>query len=55
MDAGLLAGTGKFGRAAYRGQETDDLTLDVRNTTTVRLKIGLQWSPARRSGVNRSR
>jgi hypothetical protein len=50
LDAGLLACMGTFGRASYRGEVHDDPTLNVHNTNTVRLKLGFQLTPSRRSG-----
>lgn len=48
LDAGLLVSRGKFGHASYHGDINDELALAIRGTTTMRLKVGFQWSPARR-------
>lgn len=48
IDAALLATQGKFNRAVYRGDIDDNLILRVHGTTTTRLKVGVQWAPARR-------
>jgi len=45
LDAGLFASQGKFDHATYRGDINDQGVLDVHGSTTMRLKVGFQWTP----------
>jgi hypothetical protein len=45
LDAGLIASRGKFNRATYTGEIHDSGPLDVNGSTSMRLKVGFQWTP----------
>jgi hypothetical protein len=45
LDAGLILNRGKLNKANYTGDINERGTLNVNSSTSMRLKVGFQWTP----------